>query len=177
MNCTRMNQRSRLFFLTLVLTLSLLLDYGLAQAQNTIETFGSVSLAAAVKTAQTALSVSNTPFEVTLQNDEGQLVWLLDFVEPAQEVIVNADSGAVVSTADLTDVPSASETLSDYGSLTMEQLVAIAKNAYGSPGAVTEFALEKETEKGILTWLVNVADKLVTIDANSGEVLSVGEPD
>jgi uncharacterized membrane protein YkoI len=165
----------RTFSLVLVMLLSLLLSYGLTQEENTIETFGSISLADAIKTAQETLGSSNTPFEVTLQKEEGQLVWLLDFVDPAKEVIVNADSGEVVSTTDLTDVPTPDEALSDYGSLTLEQLVTIAKDAYGSPGDVTEFALEKDGD--VLTWLVNVADKLVTIDANSGDVLSVGAPD
>jgi uncharacterized membrane protein YkoI len=167
----------RTLFFVLVTLLSLLLSYGLTQEENTIETFGSISLADAIKTAQETLGASDSPFEATLQKDNGQLVWLLDFVSPAKQVMVNADSGAVVSTTDLPEVPSVDAALSDYGSLTLEQLVEIAKNAYGSPGDVTEFALEKDAERGVLTWLVNVADKLVTIDANSGAVISVGEPD
>lgn len=190
-----MNHRLRLFFLALVATLSLCLSYALAQEETTEETstseeaegtetnqnpaaiegFGSVSLVDAVKTAQTALGSSITPFEATLQKDNNQLVWLLDFVDPAKQVMVNADSGAVVSTTDLPDVPTPDAALSDYGSLDMDEVVEIAQEAYGSPEDVTEMALEKH--EGKLVWRIDVNDKLVTIDAATGEVLSVGALD
>jgi uncharacterized membrane protein YkoI len=188
-----MNHRLRIFFLALVATFSLFLSYGLAQEETTeetsesaegaetnqspaaIEDFGSVSLMDAVKTAQMALGVTITPFEATLQKDNEQLVWLLDFVEPAKQVVINADSGAVVGTTDLTEVPSADAALSDYGSLELEEVVEIAQTAYGSPEDVTEMALEKH--EGTLVWRVDVADKLVTIDAATGEVVSVGALD
>ncbi len=189
-----MNDR-RLFFLALVTTLSLCLSYGLAQEETTEETsqseeaegaetnqnpaalegFGSVSLVDAVKTAQLALGVTTTPFEATLQKSNEQLVWLLDFVDPAKQVMINADSGAVVSTTDLTEVPTPDAALSDYGSLELDKVVEIAQTAYGSPEDVTEMALEKH--EGKLVWRVDVVDKLVTIDAATGEVVSVGALD
>lgn len=41
-----------------------------------IESFGSVTIEDAVKTAQTELGSSTSPFEVTLEQVSGQLVWL-----------------------------------------------------------------------------------------------------
>jgi uncharacterized membrane protein YkoI len=190
-----MKYRLRIFFLALVATFSLFLSYGLTQEETTeetseseeaegtetnqnpaaIEDFGSVSLEDAIKTAQMALGISATPFEATLQKDNDQLVWLLDFVDPAKQVMINADSGAVVSTTDLTEVPSPDAALSDYGSLELEEVVEIAQEAYGSPEDVTEMALEKHEDT--LVWRVDVNDKLVTIDAATGEVVSVGALD
>jgi uncharacterized membrane protein YkoI len=190
-----MKYRLRIFFLALLATFSLFLSYGLTQEETTeetseseeaegtetnqnpaaIEDFGSVSLEDAIKTAQMALGISATPFEATLQKDNDQLVWLLDFVDPAKQVMINADSGAVVSTTDLTEVPSPDAALSDYGSLELEEVVEIAQEAYGSPEDVTEMALEKHEDT--LVWRVDVNDKLVTIDAATGEVVSVGALD
>jgi uncharacterized membrane protein YkoI len=97
---------------------------------------------------------------------------MLDFVSPAKQVTVNADSGAVVSSADLANVPASDATLSDYGSLALDKVVEIAQGAYGSPADVTEMALEKD--KGTLTWRIDIGGKLVVIDATSGTVISVG---
>lgn len=145
------------------------------QSSAAIESFGSVSLEDAVKTAQMALGTEATPFEITLQKNDGQLVWLLDFVTPTQQVTVDAESGAVVSTADLPEVPSPDAALTDYGSLELDEVVEVAQEAYGSPEDVTEMALEKH--EGKLVWRVDVSEKLVTIDAATGEVVSVGALD
>jgi cytoskeletal protein RodZ len=142
------------------------------QAPAAIESFGSVSLQDAVAAAQKELASSNAPFEATLEKVNGQLVWMLDFVSPAKQVTVNADSGAVVSSADLANVPASDATLSDYGSLALDKVVEIAQGAYGSPADVTEMALEKD--KGTLTWRIDIGGKLVVIDATSGTVISVG---
>lgn len=97
--------------------------------------------------------------------------WMLDFVEPAKQVVVGADSGEVVTTSDLSSVPSATASLSDYGTLALYKVVEIAQTAYGSGADVTEMALEKD--KDVLTWRIDIADKLVVIDAVTGTVLSV----
>jgi uncharacterized membrane protein YkoI len=146
-----------------------------SQNSAAIESFGSVSLVDAVKIAQMALGSDTPPFEATLQKNDGQLVWLLDFVSPAQQVIVDAESGAVVGTTDLPEVPTPDAALTDYGSLELAEIIEIAQQAYGSQEDVTELALEKY--EGKLVWRVDVVDKLVTIDAATGEVVSVGALD
>lgn len=144
------------------------------QSPNAIESFGKVSLQEAVTTAQTELDSSNTPFEVTLEKINGQLLWILDFVDPAKQISVSAESGEVVGSSNLTRVPESDSVLTDYGTVGLDEVVEIAQSAYGSPADVTEMALEKDKTNGILTWRVDIADKLVVIDANTGAVLSKG---
>jgi uncharacterized membrane protein YkoI len=138
-----------------------------------IERFGAVSVEDAVKIAQTELDSSSTPFEVTLEQVNGQLTWTLDFIEPAMQVVMDADSGVIVDSSDLSQVPKADAILTTYGSLDLEKVVAIAQTAYGSSADVTEMALEKD--KDILTWRIDIADRLVVIDAATGAVISVGQ--
>lgn len=142
------------------------------QSPRAIESFGSVSLQDVITAAQTELGVSNTPFEATLERVNGQLLWLLDFVSPARQISISAESGAVVGSSDLSQVPSPDAVLTDYGSLALDEVVEIAQTAYGSPADVTEMALEKDN--GTLTWRVDIADNLVVIDADTGAVLSKG---
>lgn len=140
------------------------------QSPSAIESFGSVSLLDAIKIAQTELASSTTPFEATLEQVNGQLLWMLDFVDPARQISVSAESGAVVGSSNLTQVPTPDAVLTDYGSLALDKVVEIAQTAYGSPADVTEMALEKDN--GTLTWRVDIADTLLVIDANTGAILS-----
>jgi uncharacterized membrane protein YkoI len=79
---------------------------------------------------------------------------MLDFIDPARQISVSAESGAVVGSGDLSQVPNPDAVLSDYGSLTLDKIVEIAQTAYGSPADVTEMALEKDN--GTLTWRVDI---------------------
>jgi uncharacterized membrane protein YkoI len=142
------------------------------QSPSAIESFGSVSLTDAIKIAQTELASSTPPFEATFEKVNGQLVWMLDFVSPAKQISVSAESGEVVGSGDLTQVPTPDAALTDYGSLDLDKVVEIAQTAYGSPADVTEMALEKDN--GTLTWRVDIADNLVVIDADTGAILSKG---
>jgi hypothetical protein len=144
-----------------------------SQVPSAIESFGSVALVDAVKTAQTTLGSSSAPFEATLEQVNGQLVWMLDFVSPAKQVMISAESGKVTATTDLSSVPSADASLTDYGSLSLDKVVEVAQGAYGSPADVTELALEKDTKTGVLTWRVDIGDKLAVIDANTGGVIAL----
>lgn len=144
-----------------------------SQAPSAIESFGSVAFVDAVKTAQTTLGSSSAPFEATLEQVNGQLVWMLDFVSPAKQVMISAESGTVTATTDLPSVPSADASLTDYGSLSLDKVVEVARGAYGSPADVTELALEKDTKTGVLTWRVDIGDKLAVIEANTGSVIAL----
>ena len=135
--------------------------------------YGSLSLEQAVKAAQTELNVSAQPFEATLEKLNGQLVWMMDFVEPAKQVVIDANGGGLVTTSDLSAVPKADAALSSYGKVTLPEAVMLAKQAYGSPADVTEIALEKDGSLGnVLTWRIDVGNKLIVINADDGSVLA-----
>lgn len=137
--------------------------------------YGKVSLQDAVKGAQAELGTRNAPFEATLEQVNGTLTWALDFTDPKMQVVLDANTGAVMSKRALSTVPSADAALASYGSMSLADAVSAAQNAYGSPAEVTEIALEKDAKNGnALTWRIDVGGKLVVLDADSGDVLSIG---
>lgn len=146
-----------------------------SSAPGAISDYGKVSLQDAVKGAQAELGTQNAPFEATLEQVNGTLTWALDFVNPKMQVVLNANTGAVMSKSALSTVPSADAALASYGSMSLADAVSAAQSAYGSPAEVTEIALEKDAKNGnALTWRIDVGSKLVVLNADSGDVLSIG---
>ena len=146
-----------------------------SSAPAAIGDYGKVSLQNAVKGAQAELGTQNAPFEATLEQVNGTLTWALDFTDPKMQVVLDANTGAVMSKSALSAVPSADAALASYGSMSLADAVSAAQNAYGSPAEVTEIALEKDAKNGnALTWRIDVGGKLVVLDADSGDVLSIG---
>ncbi len=146
-----------------------------SSAPGAIGNYGKVSLQDAVKGAQTELGTQNAPFEATLEQVNGTLTWALDFVNPKMQVVLDANTGAVMSKGALSTVPSTDATLASYGNVSLADAVSEAQKAYGSPAEVTEVALEKDAKNGnVLTWRIDVGGKLVVLDADSGSVLSIG---
>lgn len=146
-----------------------------SSAPAAISDYGKVSLQDAVKGAQAELGIQNAPFEATLEQVNGTLTWALDFVNPKMQVVLNANTGAVMSKSALSTVPSADAALASYGSMSLADAVSAAQSAYGSPAEVTEIALEKDAKNGnVLTWRIDVGSKLVVLNADSGDVLSIG---
>ena len=145
---------------------------GSAPAQPLTD-YGSVSLDGAVKAAQSQLGVSAQPFEATLEKLNGQLVLMMDFVQPAKQVVIDANGAGFVTSSDLQSVPNADAALSGYGQVALPDAVNLAKQAYGRPADVTEVALEKDSSLGnVLTWRIDVGDQLVVINADDGSVLA-----
>jgi uncharacterized membrane protein YkoI len=146
-----------------------------SSAPGAIGDYGKVSLQDAVKGAQAELGTRNAPFEATLEQVNGTLTWALDFTDPKMQVVLDANTGAVMSKSALNTVPSADAALTSYGSMSLADAVSAAQKAYGSPADVTEIALEKDAKNGnVLTWRIDVGGKLVVLDADSGDVLSIG---
>lgn len=146
-----------------------------SSAPSAISDFGKVSLQDAVKGAQAELGTQNAPFEATLEQVNGTLTWALDFTDPKMQVVLDANTGAVMSKGALSTVPSTDATLNSYGNVSLPDAVSEAQKAYGSPAEVTEIALEKDAKNGnVLTWRIDVGGKLVVLDADSGSVLSIG---
>lgn len=146
-----------------------------SSAPGAIGDYGKVSLQNAVKGAQAELGTRNAPFEATLEQVNGTLTWALDFTDPKMQVVLDANTGAVMSKSALSTVPSADAALASYGSMSLADAVSAAQKAYGSPAEVTEIALEKDAKNGnALTWRIDVGGKLVVLDADSGDVLSIG---
>lgn len=70
---------------------------------------------------------------------------------------------------------SADAALTLYGRMSLADAVRAAQNAYGSPVEVTEIALEKDAKNpNALTWRIDVGGKLVALNADTGDVLSIG---
>lgn len=146
-----------------------------SSAPAAISDYGKVSLQDAVKGAQAELGTRNAPFEATLERVNGTLTWALDFTDPKMQVVLDANTGAVMSKSALSTVPSADAALASYGSMSLADAVSAAQNAYGSPAEVTEIALEKDAKNGnALTWRIDVGGKLVVLNADTGDVLSIG---
>jgi uncharacterized membrane protein YkoI len=135
-----------------------------------IEGFGQIAMQEAIQLAQQSLHTETAPFEVTLEKVQGQLAWMLDFSNPARQVTLDANSGALLSARNLSNMPSAEAALSSYGKLSMAEAVQLAQTAYGEAAPITEIALEKDGE--VLTYRLDIGDELVVLNADTGEVLS-----
>ena len=137
--------------------------------------YGKVSLQEAVSAAQAELGTHNAPFEATLERVGGVLTWALDFINPPAQIVLDANSGAVVGRHALETVPDADAALTSYGQLSLAAAVGAAQKAHGNPAVVTEVALEKDPHNGnVLTWRVDIGGTLVVLDAGSGKVLATG---
>ena len=146
-----------------------------ALSGSALSGYGKVSLQDAVSAAQAELGTRNAPFEATLERVGGVLTWALDFINPPAQVVLDANSGAVVGRHALETVPDADADLTSYGQLSLAAAVGAAQKAHGNPAAVTEVALEKDPHNGnVLTWRVDIGGTLVVLDAGSGQVLATG---